>query len=587
MVEGRFQDAVTLLETLSTHRADMSNSIYIDWLANLGSMTLTLSPADSAGCVMLEEAVNLIDDTTEPRLHISSVSLFVPCIVADFSRRADLFRLLGDAISVANDPSVDNASNILLLGALADAYLTSDRIEQGMRSLDQAYELSKIEGVGIEMFNIQFNKALASFFARQPETMDEAIQELGRIAEAHDDIVDGEFFVSYLRGLLNSPLLLNQPREAIQHLERAALLSDTTEEAFFAMDASITLLFLYLYQGETDLAGRLYGEIVVAWGEEALEYDPFIQAARAAQSGDVKGSIDLMIEVIGYHIDRSLDIARYAGVDRNATGETWVGEAYQAEIARQQSQIERLSMDRIKAESEVMRTRQYVIFSVAVLLFMSVVYLLVSRNRFKKLSLTDSLTSLPNRRRAYTAIEEALSLTLEGRINESEERGIGILLLDVDHFKLINDLYGHDHGDNVLKTIAEIISQSVQLRDLPARFGGEEFLVVLPSTTPQSAFDTAERIRLCVDRHNFGLPNDETVSLSVGVHVELKPTEPVDKVRSVDSDTLTKAADQALYLAKSSGRNCVKTSIDVRELGSASKNVRRARRAAPDSIITA
>jgi len=157
---------------------------------------------------------------------------------------------------------------------------------------------------------------------------------------------------------------------------------------------------------------------------------------------------------------------------------------------------------------------------------------------------TDALTGLPNRR----YFDEYL--TLLARRRRAEDR-VGVLMIDIDRFKRLNDTFGHAVGDHVLREVAQAIAGAVREDDVPARFGGEEFAVLLKNPSPEIAVEVGERVRRAVrdlDLHRMGVPG---VSVSVGVAVADEPDEPLDLV--IDE------ADRALYRAKRSGRDRVVT----------------------------
>ncbi len=122
-------------------------------------------------------------------------------------------------------------------------------------------------------------------------------------------------------------------------------------------------------------------------------------------------------------------------------------------------------------------------------------------------------------------------------------------MLDVDHFKSINDTYGHMFGDHVLKTIAERLKEATRRSDLLARYGGEEFILVAPNTDLGTAQMLAERLRTSIEREPFTQGNTATkVTISIG----LAGTE---VIREGPFEHLLDSADQALYTAKRTGRN--------------------------------
>ena len=155
---------------------------------------------------------------------------------------------------------------------------------------------------------------------------------------------------------------------------------------------------------------------------------------------------------------------------------------------------------------------------------------------------TDALTGLPNRR----YFDEYLGLLAKRR--RAEDR-VGVLMIDIDRFKKLNDTFGHAVGDHVLREVARAIGQAVREDDVPARFGGEEFAVLLRNPTPEVAVEVGERVRRAVsalDLRRLGVPG---VSVSVGVAVAMTP--------DVTLDVVIDEADRALYRAKRAGRDRV------------------------------
>ena len=155
----------------------------------------------------------------------------------------------------------------------------------------------------------------------------------------------------------------------------------------------------------------------------------------------------------------------------------------------------------------------------------------------------DALTGLPNRR----YLEEFVAIA--GPRRRSGDN-FGVLMIDIDHFKRLNDRYGHATGDNVLRAVGERIAVAIRATDTPARYGGEEFAVVLRRANQVQALEVAERIRLAIGSiPPAELKVREPVSVSVGVAVS--------DSAEVALNNLLEAADRALYRAKREGRNRV------------------------------
>lgn len=177
---------------------------------------------------------------------------------------------------------------------------------------------------------------------------------------------------------------------------------------------------------------------------------------------------------------------------------------------------------------------------------------LVAENRFfrEKVIEADGLVNLDGLTGLYN--HRYFQETLSNELLKSQrfDHAVSLLLVDVDHFKKINDRYGHPQGDTVLKEISQILRKTIRAYDAPARYGGEEFAVVLPHADQGQALQVAERIRKAVGAHPFpGRTPRETVKITVSIGAASSPVNAKTKAELIDR------ADQALYLAKSEGRN--------------------------------
>jgi len=160
-----------------------------------------------------------------------------------------------------------------------------------------------------------------------------------------------------------------------------------------------------------------------------------------------------------------------------------------------------------------------------------------------ELSETDPLTGLPNARRLFDRLDAELARARRYR------EALALLLVDLDGLKMINDRYGHHAGDDAIRAVAEVIRSELRETDVGARWGGDEFAVLAPNTSEAAALALAERIRATIAGTGAPWP----LSGSVGVAT----IDPTADGEVVDSTTLMRAADRALYEAKRSGRNRV------------------------------
>ena len=165
--------------------------------------------------------------------------------------------------------------------------------------------------------------------------------------------------------------------------------------------------------------------------------------------------------------------------------------------------------------------------------------IMLEKQHLQTLAYKDSLTSLPNRRQLMQELNKQL-------ITASRyQRPLSIILFDLDHFKTINDTYGHGTGDIVLSTIAQLVTPHLRVTDTLGRWGGEEFMLITPETNAIHASQIAERVRQAINRHTFEFG---TITASFGVN-QYHPSQSLNN--------LIHQADTALYQAKDNGRNQV------------------------------
>ena len=163
--------------------------------------------------------------------------------------------------------------------------------------------------------------------------------------------------------------------------------------------------------------------------------------------------------------------------------------------------------------------------------------------RLRGLALTDPLTDIHNRRYLELYMEKAIPIC------QRNDDPMTLIIFDIDHFKSINDSYGHNAGDMVLKKVAEVVKRMIRHSDVFIRTGGEEFIILLPSCPLQQGIKLAERIRKEIESTSFTYKETRIwVTVSMGI---------TEYIRGQDLHQFIERADQALYRAKNSGRNRV------------------------------
>jgi diguanylate cyclase (GGDEF)-like protein len=173
------------------------------------------------------------------------------------------------------------------------------------------------------------------------------------------------------------------------------------------------------------------------------------------------------------------------------------------------------------------------------------------RARLQQQAIRDPLTGLFNRRYLDETLERELQRA------ERHQHPISIIMIDIDHFKRFNDIYGHHAGDLLLQAVGQFLRTHTRGEDIACRYGGEEFVLVLPEASLEEARRRAEHIRTAMKHifveHNGQMLGGNTISLGVAVF----PT------HGTTADYLIDEADRALYQAKGAGRNCVVVATDA------------------------
>ncbi len=163
-----------------------------------------------------------------------------------------------------------------------------------------------------------------------------------------------------------------------------------------------------------------------------------------------------------------------------------------------------------------------------------------------KLSQIDELTQILNRRAGLDQMEKVL------KDSARKNKVFSIVLIDIDHFKKLNDTYGHSAGDLVLKTVAEDLTTLLRETDIFFRYGGEEFVICMPETSLSKMKGITERLLTKIDSKNILTPNGDSLHITLSMGLAVFPK------HGNNLEQLIEASDQAMYVAKNSGRNCIR-----------------------------
>ena len=159
------------------------------------------------------------------------------------------------------------------------------------------------------------------------------------------------------------------------------------------------------------------------------------------------------------------------------------------------------------------------------------------------MAIIDALTQIYNKKYFLEQLQSEVSNSF------AYERDLCLLLFDIDHFKKVNDKYGHQAGDFILAELCKVVQKTVRERDIFARYGGEEFVMILPDTELEPAYQLAERIRAAVESHQFEFGED-SIPITVSIGVKLLTSE-------MTANKLIEDTDKNLYASKKAGRKRV------------------------------
>ncbi len=291
-------------------------------------------------------------------------------------------------------------------------------------------------------------------------------------------------------------------------------------------------------QTSAKLADNLPGLQGSVWTLEHLQAEAVILAAE----GDFRKAFALMSEFHQSYLRRYQQLASNRLAQMSITMEN----------RNKDLVIERLQGQKLKASVELDRQRQKIELQTSltltglIVLFGACMFILYQRRvtrKFMDLSFHDPLTRLYNRRYIFELMDKLIANARPGRTQMS------VILMDVDNFKMINDVYGHSTGDQVLCRLAEICLQELRAGDSVGRIGGEEFMIVVPREAEEQTRMIAERLRQVIEKSCVINSSNEVVRFTVSVGVSrLHPG-------CIDSAALFRQADAALYQAKRQGKN--------------------------------
>lgn len=484
---------------------------------------------------------------TRPRLpkYLTALSF---CYSDSPARLQQGLAVLNEAMTLAETMRLSPAERGLIYNATAILYQQNQLYTQAYEYSRLAYDQWKSIDALPSMDTQQHNMLTNAIGMGDLDKAELHGRELFALADAAPQYEDFRFFAAHDSGLV--ALARNDLPRAIRLFEQARSEEQHTEEAAFVAANRAQLTAAYFVAGDTALALREAAAVTRLPGYASLQADQkqFVQALQ-----QYSGKRPLQALQTLYALYRAQQKKQWAFLANTALDHALRHndriQKYEKQLLENQVQIQKLELDAQQKRQEASRLYLLLAAVTALSLALLAYTLWRSRRRFIVQAQTDSLTGIANRRHF---LERARQVA---RRDRDAQQTASLLVLDIDHFKLINDVHGHQAGDAAIRHVAQQASACLRSADVLGRIGGEEFAALLPRTDETAAWRVAEHIRQVIERTPLRHHGDEIhLTVSIGL---------MSGVLTGDNiETLMQCADKVMYRAKNAGRNRSLTHAD-------------------------
>ena len=433
---------------------------------------------------------------------LSGVLSSLGSLYVDLGNYEMAIEYFSNSLEIANINGNEFSRSVILFN-IGEAHYSDGEYELAKASLIQAQAIS--EKLGDDIGNAWAQSSLADIAVALGE-FETAIPLFKKAQQKFQETGDNLMYFNALVGEVEAYLDMSKIDEALKLLSKAELLLESVNSSY-SEQRYHSVLASAMFESKNYKQAYLALEEVLSERDrlDELEQKEQVQKFRIQFDSDLKESQN-----------RSLEIEN------------------------------QYNLDRLKQQQEMQVLWAIILFLSAIVLI-TVVWLLLRqvkhRNRFRDMALLDDLTQAPNRRAILTVANVAFRRAIKANSN------VTVCLIDLDHFKNINDSLGHEVGDNVLVAFAKACDHSIRRQDSFGRYGGEEWLLLLKEVSPVEIQTVFERIKKTINEIQIeGLPTDYCLSFSMGCAQ-------LDKSKDSDIRALIKRADNMLYHAKKSGRD--------------------------------
>jgi diguanylate cyclase (GGDEF)-like protein len=456
--------------------------------------------------------------------------------------------VLNEALTLAESMQLSPSERGLIYNATAILYrknqLYSRAYEYSALAYDQWKAVGNLPGMDTQLHNLLTN-------AIGMGDLDKAEQhgkELFALADAAPQFKDFRFFANFDTGLV--AFARNDMPRAIRLFEQARREQHNTEEAAFIAANRAQLAAAYFLNGDVDAALREAAALTRLPGYRSIEPDQRKLVEALQQYGGKRPVQAMQTLYLLYRAqqERQWDFLRNASLDHAQRHDNRI-QRYEKQLLESQVQIQQLKLSAQQRQQETSRLYLALAAVIAISLALLAWTLWRSRRRFISQAQTDPLTGIANRRHF---LERARQVA---RKNRQQPEIASVFVLDIDHFKLINDAHGHQAGDAAIRHVAMHANACLRSGDVFGRTGGEEFAALLPATDDSTAREIAERIRRVIEQTPLNHHGDQ-IHLTVSIGLMSAP------LTGDNMEALIQCADKVMYRAKNAGRNRSLTHTD-------------------------
>lgn len=456
------------------------------------------------------------------------------------ARLAQGLAVLNEALTLAESLQLRPLERALIYNATSILYRKNQLYTQAYEYSALAYEVWKAHG-DFGGMNTQLHNLLVN--ALGMGDLDKAERhgkELFALADSAPQFKDFRFFAALDSGQV--ALARDDWPRAIHLFEQARREESNTEETAFIAGNRALLAAAYFLDDQADAALREAAVVAQLPGLASLEPEQrqFVQALRQYSGRHPLQAMKTLYSMHRATQKRQWEFLANTTLDHARRHDDRIRK-YETQLLENKLQIQQLELDGRQRQQEASRLYLVLAAVVAISLALLAGILWRSRRRFRSQAQTDPLTGIANRRHF---LERAQQVAGRSR----EPRTASVLVLDIDHFKLINDAHGHQAGDAAIRHVALQARACLRSEDVLGRTGGEEFAALLPETDEAMAWKVAEQIRRVIEQTPLD-HHGEQIPITVSIGLMSGP------LTGDNIETLMQCADKVMYRAKNSGRN--------------------------------